>query len=76
MPLPCRPYAPDLKGKVESAVGYTQASALKGDKFETIDEENTYLAHWNEHCAANAFRIIPVSQMNNLTALPFQGRRS
>ena len=22
--LPCRPYAPDLKGKVESAVGYTQ----------------------------------------------------
>ncbi len=29
-PLPCRPYAPDLKGKVESAVGYTQKTALKG----------------------------------------------
>jgi transposase len=27
--LPCRPYAPDLKGKVESAVGYTQKTALK-----------------------------------------------
>ena len=30
VPLPCRPYAPDLKGKVESAVGYTQKTALKG----------------------------------------------
>jgi transposase len=29
VPLPCRPYAPDLKGKVESAVGYTQGTALK-----------------------------------------------
>jgi|SRR5579884_536417 len=28
--LPCRPYAPDLKGKVESEVGYTQDTALKG----------------------------------------------
>jgi transposase len=52
VPLPCRPYAPDLKGKVESAVGYTQASALKGKKFATLDDENAYLAKWNEHCAA------------------------
>jgi len=27
VPLPCRPYAPDLKGKVESAVGYTQTTS-------------------------------------------------
>lgn len=28
--LPCRPYAPDLKGKVESAVGYTQPHGAQG----------------------------------------------
>ena len=52
VPLPCRPYAPDLKGKVESAVGYTQETALKGKRFESIEEENAHLAQWNEHCAA------------------------
>jgi transposase len=52
LPLPCRPYAPDLKGKVESAVAYTQKTALKGKRFESIEEENVHLAHWNEHCAA------------------------
>ena len=40
VPLPCRPYAPDLKGKVESAVGYTQKTALKGRRFESIDDQN------------------------------------
>jgi transposase len=52
VPLPCRPYAPDLKGKVESAVGYTQKTALKGKRFETIEDENAHLYQWNEHCAA------------------------
>jgi transposase len=50
--LPCRPYAPDLKGKVESAVGYTQKTALKGRRFESIDEQNAFLMHWNERWAA------------------------
>jgi transposase len=49
--LPCRPYAPDLKGKVESAVGYTQRTALKGKRFESIDAQNVHLFYWNEHCA-------------------------
>lgn len=52
VPLPCRPYAPDLKGKVESAVGYTQGTALKGRRFESIEVQNTHLSYWNEHCAA------------------------
>jgi transposase len=52
VPLPCRPYAPDLKGKVESAVGHTQKTALKGRRFESIDEQNTFLARWNERWAA------------------------
>ena len=49
--LPCRPYAPDLKGKVESAVGYTQATALRGRRFESIEEHNAFLDHWNERWA-------------------------
>lgn len=49
--LPCRPYAPDAKGKVESAVGYTQSTALKGRRFESIDEQNAFLMHWNERWA-------------------------
>ncbi len=49
--VPCRPYAPDLKGKVESAVGHTQATALKGRRFENIEEQNTMLMRWNERWA-------------------------
>lgn len=49
--LPCRPYAPDLKGKVESAVGHTQSTALKGHTFETIEAQNAHLLHWNERWA-------------------------
>jgi transposase len=51
VPLPCRPYAPDLKGKVESEVGYTQKTALKGRRFESIEEQNAYLDHWDERWA-------------------------
>ena len=49
--LPCRPYTPDLKGKVESAVGHTQRTALKGLTFESIDEQNAHLTRWNERWA-------------------------
>ena len=49
--LPCRPYAPDLKGKVESAVGHTQRTALQGKDFLTIEEQNAHLCRWNERWA-------------------------
>jgi transposase len=49
--LPCRPYHPDEKGKVESAVGHTQRTALQGRKFESLEEQNDFLAHWNERWA-------------------------
>jgi transposase len=49
--LPCRPYAPDLKGKVESTVGHTQGTALRGRQFESIDEQNVFLQRWNERWA-------------------------
>ena len=49
--LPCRPYAPDLKGKVESGVGHTQGTALNGLTFESIEEQNAHLQRWNERWA-------------------------
>jgi transposase len=52
IPLPCRPYSPDLKGKVESAVGYVQGTALQGKRFEAIEEQNAHLTRWNERWAA------------------------
>lgn len=52
VPMACRPYAPDLKGKVESAVGHTQRTALKGRRFESLEEQNAFLAGWNERWAA------------------------
>jgi transposase len=43
---------PDRKGTVENAIQHTQATALKGRRFDTIDEQNTWLAHWEERWAA------------------------
>ncbi len=50
--LPCRPNHPDQKGKVESAVGHTERTALKGKRFESLEEQNLHLQHWNERWAA------------------------
>ena len=43
---------PDRKGTVENAIQHTQATALKGRKFESIEEQNAWLAHWEERWAA------------------------
>jgi hypothetical protein len=76
--LPCRPYAPNLKGKVESAVGYTQDTALAGRRFEDIDQQNDYLMHWNERWAATRIhgttkrqvRVMFEEERAHLIALP------
>jgi transposase len=52
--IPCRPYAPDLKGKVESAVGYTQSTALKCLRFESLGEQNATLMHWKRTVGVHA----------------------
>jgi transposase len=49
---PCRVRDPNRKGTVESAIQHTQGTALKGRTFETIEAQNTWLAHWEEHWAA------------------------
>jgi transposase len=48
----CRVGDPNRKGTVENAIQHTQATALKGRKFESIEAQNAWLAHWEERWAA------------------------
>ncbi len=43
---------PNREGTVESAIQHTQSTALKGRRFPSIEEQNAWLAHWEEHWAA------------------------
>jgi transposase len=49
--LPCKVRDPDRKGKVESGVGHTQKTPLKGKRFESLEEAQAYLDHWEERWA-------------------------
>jgi hypothetical protein len=49
---PARVRDPDRKGTVENAIQHTQNTALKGRKFESIEEQNEWLMHWEERWAA------------------------
>ena len=49
--LACRVRDPDRKGKVESGVGHAKKTPLKGQRFETLDEAQAYLDHWEERWA-------------------------
>jgi transposase len=48
----CRVGDPNRKGTVENAIQHTQATALKGRRFESIEAQNAWLAHWEERWAA------------------------
>ncbi len=50
--LPCRVRDPDRKGKVESSVGHAKRTPLKGQRFESLHEGQTYLDRW-EHTWAD-----------------------
>jgi hypothetical protein len=49
--LPCRVGDPDRKGKVESGIGHTQKTPLKGLRFETLEAAQAYLDRWEERWA-------------------------
>jgi transposase len=49
--LPCRVRDPDRKGKVERGVGHAKNTPLKGLRFESLEEAQTYLDHWEAHWA-------------------------
>ena len=49
--LPCRVRDPDRKGKVERGVGHAKNTPLKGLRFESLEEAQTYLDHWETNWA-------------------------
>jgi transposase len=49
--LPCRVRDPNRKGKVESAIGHTQSTPLKGLRFESLAEAQAYLDRWEARWA-------------------------
>jgi len=49
--LPCRIRDPDRKGKVEAGVGHAKKTPLKGKRFESLEEAQAYLDHWEERWA-------------------------
>src|SRR5437867_12159016 len=49
--VPCRVGDPDRKGKVESAIGHTQSTPLKGLRFESLEEAQAYLDRWDARWA-------------------------
>jgi transposase len=49
--LPCRVGDPDRKGKVESGVGHAQKTPLAGKRFESLEEAQEYLDHWESRWA-------------------------
>jgi transposase len=49
--LPCRIQDPDRKGKVESGIGHTKRTPLKGIRFENLEEAQGYLDRWEQQWA-------------------------
>lgn len=80
---PCRVGDPNRKGSVESAIQHTQSTALKGRKFESIEEQNAWLSHWEERWAAPRIHgrkkrqvlAMYLEEKPLLRALPIEGFR-
>lgn len=49
--LACRVGNPDRKGKVEAGVGHAKKTPLKGQRFESLEQAQAYLDHWEERWA-------------------------
>ena len=81
---PCRVRDPNRKGSVERAIQHTQDTALKGKKFETIEKQNEWLAHWEERWAAprihgrkkRQVQAMYLEEKPHLLPLPAAGFRS
>jgi transposase len=50
-PMPCRPYSPQHKGKVERSVQHVRHNALAGREFTSLSELNTHLHQWEQTVA-------------------------
>ncbi len=80
---PARVRDPNRKGAVENAIQHTQSTALKGKRFETIEEQNGFLEHWETKWAAQRIHGSARRQVEamfqeeraTLKPLPVQGFR-
>ena len=80
---PARIRDPNRKGSVENAIQHTQATALKGKRFESIESQNAYLLHWEQKWAALRIHGRAKRQVEEmfqeeraqLKALPLEGFR-
>lgn len=81
VPDPARVRDPNRKGTVENAIQHTQSTALKGRRFETIEEQSAFLEQWETKWAAprihgSAKRQVEAmfqEERAHLGALPLQG---
>lgn len=51
VPLPCRPRHPQEQGVVERGGGYLKDNALKGRRFESLEDLDAFLKRWNRTVA-------------------------
>jgi len=51
VPLPCRPRHPQEQGVTERGGGYLKDNALKGRRFDSLEELDTFLKRWNRTIA-------------------------
>lgn len=80
---PARVRDPNRKGTVENAIQHTQATALKGKRFESLEAQNEYLMHWEEKWAARRIHGRAKRQVEemfqeerpHLQTLPLEGFR-
>ena len=63
-PILCKVRTPEHKGKVESNIDYVQDNALTGKKFNSLDEQNQYLRHWNKTWASTRIHGTTKRQVN------------
>ncbi len=49
--LPAKVRDPDRKGKVERGVGHAKQTPLKGQRFESLEQAQDYLDHWEKRWA-------------------------
>jgi transposase len=64
--LPTRPRTPRHKGKIERGVGYAQDNALKGRTFDSLADQNRFLAEWEASVADTRIHGTTRQQVNKL----------
>jgi transposase len=66
--LPTKPYTPRHKGKIEAGIKYAQNNALKGRTFDSLIEQNQFLAEWESSVADTRIHGTTRQQVGHLFA--------